>query len=182
MKTWIKWETSHCASLTADKKQKEKDKSMNLMNLNSPIVYVCGLVRACFIKYDHLGKKKLRNKRELLHVLLNTRCLTEHSTRKRSSVSLTSASSSITFLIKICNLNNWPGGLWIFLHISLTCQTTAWPEVTGCWHSYTNSLIHCIKSCAVSVIWLSWLNSVCPAKAGDIFCPFISKYRIPDLW
>lgn len=37
-------------------KQNEKDESMHLMNLNSPIVYVSGLVRACFIKYDHLEK------------------------------------------------------------------------------------------------------------------------------
>lgn len=51
-----KWETSHCASLIRDKKQKEKDKSMHLMNLNSPIVYVSGLVCTCFIKYDHLEK------------------------------------------------------------------------------------------------------------------------------
>lgn len=29
---------------------------MHLMNLNSPIVYVSGLVCTCFIKYDHLEK------------------------------------------------------------------------------------------------------------------------------
>lgn len=31
---------------------------MHLMNLNRPIVYVSGLVHACFIKYDHLEKNE----------------------------------------------------------------------------------------------------------------------------